>query len=59
VTGADPLAARKAHEKAVAAMLRAGHQYEHARFILAARSTGDVEEWIAEAGDDEGIEDRW
>jgi regulatory protein len=59
VTGADPLAARKGHEKAVAAMLRAGHQYEHARFILAARSTGDVEEWIAEAGDDEGIEDRW
>ncbi|TAD77818.1 MAG: RecX family transcriptional regulator [Sphingomonadales bacterium] len=54
--GADPLAARKAHEKAVAAMLRAGHQYEHARFILAARSLDDVEQWLAETADEEGIE---
>ena len=59
----DPLLARKAREKAVAAMLRAGHQYEHARFILAAGSTEDVADWVAEAaeacGDEEGIEERW
>ena len=56
---ADPLAQRKAHEKAVAAMLRAGHQYEHARFILAARSLEDVEEWLGEAADEEGMDDQW
>lgn len=57
---ADPLAARKAHEKAVAAMLRAGHQYEHVRFILAARGAEDVEQWLGEAADDEeGIEGSW
>lgn len=52
---ADPLAARKAREKAVAAMLRAGHQYEHAKAILAAASVADVEEWVAEAADEEGM----
>lgn len=57
--GGDPLAARKAREKAVAAMLRAGHQYEHARFILAARSLEDVEEWLGEAADEEGTDDQW
>lgn len=56
---ADPLAARKAHEKAVAAMLRAGHQYDHAKFILEAASIADVEEWLGEAADGEGIEERW
>jgi len=55
----DPLARRKAHEKAVAAMLRAGHQYEHARFILSAGSVEDVEEWVAEAADEEGTEETW
>jgi hypothetical protein len=63
VEGRDPLTMRKAHEKAVAAMLRAGHQYDHTRFILAARTSEDIEEWIDEAfeasGDEEGIEDRW
>jgi regulatory protein len=62
--GGDPLSRRKAHEKAVAAMLRAGHQYEHARFILAAPTTEAVEAWLDEAGldeaaDREGIEDQW
>lgn len=56
---ADPLAARKAHEKAVAAMLRAGHQYDHARFILTAARAEDVEEWVGEAADEEGIEGTW
>lgn len=57
--GADPLAARKAHEKAVAAMLRAGHQYEHARFILAAPSLEDVDKWLAEAAEDKGMDEQW
>ncbi len=55
----DPLVRRKAHEKAVAALLRAGHRYEHARFILAAGSVADVEQWVAEAADEEGTEDQW
>ncbi|WP_234036135.1 RecX family transcriptional regulator [Porphyrobacter sp. YT40] len=57
--GGDPLAIRKAREKAVAAMLRAGHQYEHARFILAASRGEDIEQWIAEAEEAEGIDERW
>lgn len=56
---ADPLAAGKAREKAVAAMLRAGHQYEHVKAILAATRIEEVEEWLAEAGDDEGTGGRW
>lgn len=55
----DPLLARKAHEKAVAAMLRAGHQYEHVKFILGAGSVHDVEEWVAEAADEEGMDGQW
>ena len=56
---ADPLALRKAHEKAVAAMLRAGHQFQHTNFILAARRPEDVDQWLGEAADEEGIEERW
>lgn len=59
----DPLAARKAHEKAVAAMLRAGHQYHHVKAVLGAASIGEVEEWVAEAldvsGNEEGTDERW
>lgn len=55
----DPLAQRKAHEKAVAAMLRAGHQYDHVKVILAAASIEDVEEWVAEAAEDEGMDGQW
>ncbi len=55
----DPLARRKAREKAVAAMLRAGHQYEHASFILGAASIADVEEWVGEAADAEGMDEQW
>jgi regulatory protein len=54
----DPLGARKAHEKAVAAMLRAGHQYDHVRFVLAAKTSEDVTQWLDEAADDEKA-DRW
>ena len=56
---ADPLARRKAHEKAVAAMLRAGHQYEHVKAILGAAGPDAVEEWLAEADEAEGIDTSW
>jgi len=56
---ADPLARNKAREKAVAAMLRAGHQYGHVKAILAARGIEEVEEWLAEAGADEGTQGPW
>jgi regulatory protein len=56
---ADPLARNKAREKAVAAMLRAGHQYGHVKAILAARAIEEVEEWLAEAGVDEGTQGPW
>jgi regulatory protein len=52
----DPLSQRKAHEKAVAAMLRAGHQYDHVRFILAAQRSEDVAQWLDEASDEEEAE---
>jgi regulatory protein len=52
----DPLTQRKAHEKAVAAMLRAGHQYDHVKVILAAKAIEDIEQWIAEA---EGTDEAW
>lgn len=57
--GGDPLIARKAREKAIAAMLRAGHAHAHARFILDAASVEDVEEWLSEAEGDEGCEGSW
>lgn len=53
----DPDAAqdvqRAAKEKQIAAMLRAGHDFEHARFILDAANEADIEEWLAEAEDSE------
>lgn len=55
----DPLAARKAYEKAVAAMLRAGHDYRHAKYILAARTADEVEQWLDEASDEEEAERSW
>ncbi len=45
----DPLERRKLREKQVAAMLRAGHLYDHVRFILDASSIGETDEWLAEA----------
>lgn len=42
---------RRAREKAIAAMLRAGHELAHARFILDAADVSEVEEWVAEAND--------
>lgn len=53
----DRLERRKKREKQVAAMLRAGHQYDHVRFIMDAAAIGEVEEWIAEAEEDENREE--
>ena len=57
----DPLAAARAREKAVAAMLRAGHEFAHARFVLDAASHDAIADWLAEAAadDDEGTDERW
>jgi regulatory protein len=55
----DPLARRKAHEKAVAAMLRAGHDYADVKFILAASRVGDVEQWLDEAADQDKADGSW
>ncbi|MCU0948702.1 MAG: RecX family transcriptional regulator [Porphyrobacter sp.] len=57
----DPLGAARAREKAVAAMLRAGHGFAHARFVLDAASRDDIADWLAEAAadDDEGTDERW
>ena len=54
----DPLSQRKAHEKAVAAMLRAGHQYDHVRFVLAAKAPEDVMQWCDDAADEDEA-DQW
>ena len=56
---ADPLAHRKAREKAIATMLRAGHDYDDVRFILAAASPAAVEEWLDEAQGEEGCKGSW
>lgn len=49
----DMVEVRKLREKQVAAMLRAGHHYEHVRFILDAPDVGEIETWLDEAQDDE------
>jgi len=47
----------KAREKAIAAMLRAGHDVAHARFILDAADIAQLEEWLTEAEADAEQED--
>lgn len=44
----------RAREKAVAAMLRAGHELAHARFVLDAASPEDISDWLAEAAHEDG-----
>ena len=46
-----PEARHKRREKQVAAMLRAGHLYAHAGFIIDAADEETVEEWLEEAED--------
>ncbi len=43
----------KLREKQVAAMLRAGHSFEHVRFIMDAAATDDIDTWLEEAEADE------
>lgn len=43
----------RAREKQLAALLRAGHDSGHARKLLAAASPDEVEDWIAEARDEQ------
>lgn len=45
----------KRREKQVAAMLRAGHLYDHAGKIIDARSIEEVEDWLAEVQEDDGF----
>ena len=45
-------ALRKRRDKQVAAMLRAGHRFEHIAFILDARNECDIDEWLIEAEDE-------
>ena len=52
-------AARKRREKQIAAMLRAGHLYEHVQFILDTSETEDVEQWVIEAEDEEDDRGGW
>ena len=49
LTSPDP----RAREKQLAALLRAGHDSGHARRVLAAVSPGEVEEWVAEAREEQ------
>ena len=53
----DREAFHKQREKQVAAMLRAGHLYEHIQFILEAANGRDVEDWVIEA--EEEARDVW
>ena len=45
---------RKLAEKRLAAMLRAGHDFDHARRVIEARSIEELEEWVAEARSEAG-----
>ena len=44
---------RQAREKQLAALLRAGHDAAHARYVLTAALPAELEDWIAEAREEE------
>lgn len=46
-----PEAAHKAREKQLAAIVRAGHSFDHARRAVEAKSETELAEWVAEARD--------
>lgn len=58
---AAPDIQRAAKEKQIAAMLRAGHGFDVARFIVDAASGADVEIWLEQAEAEQGSEgnDTW
>lgn len=45
--------ARKQFEKQLAAMVRAGHDFGTARFVLEARGEAELEQWLAEAAEED------
>lgn len=45
----DRIAVQKLRDKQIAAMLRAGHVFEHVRFILDASQVDEIDEWLDEA----------
>jgi regulatory protein len=47
----SPDAAQKLRDKQLAAILRAGHSFEHARRAVEAKSERELKEWVAEACD--------
>ncbi|MBX7527785.1 regulatory protein RecX [Qipengyuania vesicularis] len=49
--GESPDAAHKAREKQLAAIVRAGHSFDHARRAVEAKTETELEEWVAEARD--------
>ena len=55
----DREAARKRSEKQTAAMLRAGHIFDHVRFILEATAPEAIEDWVIEAEDEEDERNGW
>lgn len=46
----------KLREKQIAAMLRAGHDFAAARFIMDTETVSEIEEWLAEAEEEEAGE---
>ena len=52
-TDMGPEEARKLREKRLAALVRAGHDFDIARRIVEARTVEELEEWVAEARDEE------
>lgn len=40
-------------EKQIAALLRAGHSFDHARAVLDARDSDAAQQWVEEAGEDD------
>ena len=49
--GEGPEAAHKAREKQLAAIVRAGHSFDHARRAVEAKSEAELEEWVAQERD--------
>ena len=55
---ADSMALRKLREKQIAAMVRAGHGFDTARKVVEAAHEEELEEWLIDAQEDAGTQDR-
>ena len=49
--GEGPEQAHKRREKQLAALMRAGHSFDHARRVVEIADIGELEEWVEEARD--------